>query len=245
MKLNGYTYSLEMEITTDCNLKCFNCNRSCRQAPSKENMSLDQIDKFVNESKKLGVTWDKGISLLGGEPSLHPDIGQVISKLYKGLDRQIRLFTNGIYMPDSVKVSRFMKNMVIVSTDKTGNKNNFVPFNMAPIDNPKFEDIHSYNYCKIIFDCGLGMSRYGFYICGPGASIDRIFGFDIGIKSLKDVTIEKLYDQKEKLCSHCGLLPFADYDPYSNRIRDKEMISDSWKKAYERYKINPPKMGLY
>ena len=26
---------VQLELTTDCNIKCFNCDRSCRQAPSK------------------------------------------------------------------------------------------------------------------------------------------------------------------------------------------------------------------
>jgi len=245
MKIEDFTYSLEIEITTDCNLRCLNCNRSCRQAPSKEHMTLDQIQKFIDESKEFNVTWDKGVSLLGGEPTLHPDIDKIIIELYRGLDRQVRLFTNGLYMSKRTSLFKHIESIVQVNSDKHGIYNWFVPFNMAPIDDIRFTEEDVYNYCKIIYDCGLGLSRYGFYVCGPGASIDRIFGFDVGIKSLRDVNLETLNHQRKILCPYCGLLPFGDYDPYKNRITDKEKISKSWKEAYEKYKKTNPIMELY
>src|SRR3989339_2051717 len=68
---------IELEITTFCNLKCYNCDRSIRQAPSVECMSLSQIQKFVRESINLKWKWNK-ITLLGGEPTLHPQILEIV-----------------------------------------------------------------------------------------------------------------------------------------------------------------------
>jgi hypothetical protein len=245
MILNGFEHSLEIEITTECNLACLNCNRSCRQAPSKEHMTLDQIRKFIEESKKFNVVWNKGVALLGGEPTLHPDIDRIIIELYRGLDRQIRFLTNGVYISQRTNLFKYTRNIVKISSDKTSIYNWFVPFNMAPIDDTRFKEKDVYNYCKVIYDCGLGLSRYGFYVCGQGASIDRIFGFDIGIKSLRDVNLEALYYQRKILCPYCGLLPFGDYDPYKNRITNEEKISPSWEEAYKKYKKSNPIMGLY
>jgi hypothetical protein len=208
-------------------------------------MTVEQIRKFIKESKEFNVTWDKGVSILGGEPTLHPDIDKIIIELYKGLDRQIRLFTNGVYMNKGTSILKRIENIVEVNSDKHGIYNFFVPFNMAPIDDKRFQEDDVYNYCKIIYDCGLGLSRYGFYVCGPGASIDRIFGFDIGIKSIGDITLENLNKQREILCPYCGLLPFSDYDPYKNRITNEERISKSWKEEYQKYKEKKPIMELY
>lgn len=245
MKIGNFIHSLEIEITTECNLRCLNCNRSCRQAPSKENMSLEQIRKFIDESKKFNVTWDKGVSILGGEPTLHPDIDKIIIELYRGLDRQIRLFTNGVSIKKGTNILKRIENIVEVNSDKHGIYNYFVPFNMAPVDDKRFKEDDVLNYCKIIFDCGFGLSRYGFYVCGPGASIDRIFGFDIGIKSLKEVNWYRLNQQRQVLCRFCGLLPFGGYDPYKNRITNEERISQSWINAYDKYKRKRPIMELY
>jgi molybdenum cofactor biosynthesis enzyme MoaA len=41
---------IEIEITSFCNLACYNCNRSVRQAPTNECMSLSQVERFVSES---------------------------------------------------------------------------------------------------------------------------------------------------------------------------------------------------
>ncbi len=50
--------NIELEITTSCNLKCFNCDRQCRQASSKEFITLEQIKKFINETLSIGHRWN-------------------------------------------------------------------------------------------------------------------------------------------------------------------------------------------
>ena len=40
---------LEIEVTTKCSMKCYHCDRSCRQASSDEQMSLDQIKYFIDD----------------------------------------------------------------------------------------------------------------------------------------------------------------------------------------------------
>jgi MoaA/NifB/PqqE/SkfB family radical SAM enzyme len=64
---------VEIEITTSCNLMCKFCDRRCSQAPAAEKMSPEQIRCFVNESIQLKHQWNN-ISILGGEPALHPNL---------------------------------------------------------------------------------------------------------------------------------------------------------------------------
>lgn len=75
---------IEIEITTWCNLMCTNCDRSVKQSPSWERMTAEQIQKFVDESIWLKREWEY-IWLIGGEPTLHPDLDSIfeILKTYK------------------------------------------------------------------------------------------------------------------------------------------------------------------
>src|SRR3989338_5929729 len=89
---------IEIEIITACNLRCFNCDRSSRQAVSGEFMSVSQVESFVNES--IGLNWNwKVINILGGEPTLHPQFFEILEmiKKYKlfNPNSEITLATNG------------------------------------------------------------------------------------------------------------------------------------------------------
>jgi molybdenum cofactor biosynthesis enzyme MoaA len=90
---------LEMDITYYCNLRCCNCNRSCGLAPTDDRLSLEQIIKFLQESREKGVKWQR-FRILGGEPTLHPEFFWIIDELlaYKQLhnpELHIHVVTNG------------------------------------------------------------------------------------------------------------------------------------------------------
>ncbi|MFI5324381.1 MAG: radical SAM protein, partial [Thermodesulfobacteriota bacterium] len=74
------TTRIEIEVMTNCTLSCFNCNRSVRQAPANEYMSLEQIEKFVTESIEQNWRWEL-INLIGGEPTLHPQLCEILKKI--------------------------------------------------------------------------------------------------------------------------------------------------------------------
>lgn len=90
--------SIQLDITTFCNLSCPNCTKSIRQAPCKEYISLEQIKKFISESMELNMDW-KAIHLIGGEPTLHPQFFEVLDivKQYKDINPNcfIVIWTNG------------------------------------------------------------------------------------------------------------------------------------------------------
>ena len=89
---------IEIDITYECNLKCLNCNRSCRQAPSAERMELSQIERFVEESRRRGKVW-RMIKVMGGEPTLHPELAAILRILLEGCARphgtSVVLVSNG------------------------------------------------------------------------------------------------------------------------------------------------------
>jgi hypothetical protein len=94
---------------------------------------------------------------------------------------------------------------------------------------------------------GLGLSRYGYYPCGGGGSRDRIFGFDIGLKSLSLVTEKALQNQLKQLCKYCGF--YKTTNPINSRFKNyritKTKMSRIWKKAYEKYQQSKQTLSLY
>ena len=235
---------IEIELTTRCSLRCYNCSRSIRQAPSDEYMSIEQLTKFVKESIDLNWRW-KEIKLMGGEPTLHPDFAEVLDTVYdyKKIypDCVVLVITNG-YGERVREVLSDMPGWVTVSNRvKTTNVHRFQSYNLAPIDIEKFMHANFARGCFIIEDCGLGLNRYGYFCCGPGAGVDRVFGFDIGIKSLSALTDEALRDQLRCLCRYCGHYKYN----YKEEWVTTEEISASWRAAFEKYREQRPALTLY
>ncbi|MBW2046062.1 MAG: radical SAM protein [Deltaproteobacteria bacterium] len=244
-KLN--TSFIEIDITYKCNLKCINCNRSCVHAPSSEGMSLKQIKKFIQESIKQQRKW-KHINILGGEPTLHPGILEILGLLiaYKhnySPDTSLCLTTNGTGRQVNEILSRVPKEIRIYYSKKNqvelaGHWN----FCLAPIDMKIYSHMDFTAGCWIIKECGIGLSRFGFYPCAVAASIDRVFGFDMGRKSLPPPT-DNMHDMLNVFCRYCG--HFRRIEFWQDRIGHKEKISPAWEVAYKKYKEKPPKMSLY
>jgi len=249
---------LEIDITYDCNLKCISCNRSSTQAPTKEYMSIKQIENFINESIEIKKKW-KFINILGGEPTLHPDFEQIIRLIYHDYifkfspDTILQITSNGFTEKSRKlldKIEKSYKNIVIDRASfKTSNKiEYFTPFNNAPIDNEESKNCDFSKACWVTSYCGVGLNKYGYYPCGVAAGIDRVMGFDKGIKSLKEVTPKKMKELLNTFCRYCG--NYIDYmDNMGNFIPRCEkaplkqnVISQTWKKYYSIYKFNNPKL---
>jgi hypothetical protein len=242
---------IEIDLTYDCNLRCASCNRSCTQAPSKERMTVAQIEKFVKESIDKDIRW-KLVSLLGGEPTLHPDILTILSILldYKkkySPDMMLRVETNGT--GDFVKnvLTKLPPEIVILNSNKGPMGYLHTTFNVAPIDTILYKLSDFSNGCYIIKYCGTGLTRYGYYCCAIAGSIDRVFGFDMGRKTLpgKD---DSMVDQLNKFCRLCGHFKVNEkYREINFKINEKNskiILSPTWKKAYKEYERRKPELSL-
>jgi len=241
---------ISIEITTTCNLHCFNCGRACSQAQSNEFMSIKQIESFIDESIQLKWNW-KMIALLGGEPTLHPDFFKILNiiKRYKAFkpDCKVLLVTNGYGKKVNKVLSKLPSWVSVKNSAKTSKINKFTSRDIAPIDLEEYKNSDFSSGCWITQECGLGLTRYGIYACGAGASIDRVLGLNIGIKGLSDVDQKALKKQLKKFCRYCG--HYKTSNPFSSRLKDhritKPLMSDFWKKAYTRYKRKKPKLSIY
>jgi hypothetical protein len=237
--------AIGLEISTACNLSCINCENSCRQAPSSEFMSLEQIEKFVDESIELNWDWNI-IKLRGGEPTLHPQFFEVLKiiKRCKDLNPRCKIIlqTNGqgkkvneilSKIPDWVEVHNEGKEIGYISSY-------FSSYNVAPIDLSNYRLFADFTKgCFRAEECNIGLTRYGYYPCSPGGSSDRIFGFNIGLKKLSEVKDKALRAQMNKLCRYCG-----HYKEPNEYVKGEKM-SKSWVNAYKKYKKQKPGLSLY
>ena len=237
-------YKVELELVSYCNLNCINCDRSCRQLPTGEMMTVEQVRHFVLESLLLKYEW-KQIRLLGGEPTLHPQFFEILDviKDYKNKypKCKIHIISNGVGDKVNDVLSRIPDWVEIRNSAKESYVNEFTSYNLASIDLNQLKNKNFHKGCWITNICGLGLSRYGYYSCGAGASVDRVFCFNIGIKNLKDVNNKNLNKQKEILCKYCG--HFKDNFRYPTTTT--EDISKSWKKAYNDNNKYKKYMSLY
>jgi len=179
---------IELDITYACNLKCYSCNRSCGLAPTDDHLSLEQVRRFIRESIDRNISW-KRIRLLGGEPTMHPHLPELVQELksYRAQycpDALIEVVTNGVGSGCREILAKLGNDIKVVNTSKKSKTNTFMAFNVAPKDLVPYRFADYSCGCWVPELCGINLNPYGYYCCGAGASIDRVFGFNIGRKSL-------------------------------------------------------------
>jgi hypothetical protein len=249
IKLPFYIHEnmVEIEVTTKCNMKCKQCDKSSGLAPSDEHMSLEQIRYFIRESIRNSKQWPF-IVLTGGEPTLHPDIFEIVDLLiqYKSTfspNTKISISTNGA----GQETKKILENLPPIihqefSDKTTVNLAHSGTYNVAPADVEKYQSRKT-NFargCNIPSSSGTALTRYGFYSCGAGASLDRVFGMDIGIKTIKGRTEKNFRNQMKALCKYCG-----HFKDKQDEIYTLDDISPIWQKAYANYAKKAPVLSLY
>ena len=87
-------HSLRIQVNTVCNFGCFFCHMEGTGVHS-ETMTPDEIERIVITAKKWGVN---KIKFTGGEPTLRPDILEIIRRTRKHISGNISMTTNGIML---------------------------------------------------------------------------------------------------------------------------------------------------
>jgi hypothetical protein len=219
---------IEIDITYKCNLKCINCNRSCTQAPSEAEMPVATVEAFITRSIEQQISW-KRIRLLGGEPTLHSrffDIVDLLLDYQRIYNPSVRLVVGTNFCGRRVRraLKRLPASIVIKSTLKTSRTNLFRPFNLAPVDT-RYNRFSDYTCgCRIIQECGMGLTPTGYYMCAVAGGIDRIFGYRLGRPSLPEPS-DDFSAQMAVFCPLCGHFGFQ----WPTR---KSRQSPTWRQAY-------------
>jgi len=230
---------MEIDLTYKCNLRCKGCNRSCEQAPDDIELPIDYIEKFVNRSIKREIEWKK-IRLLGGEPTMHSKIQEILYLLadYKEFYPRSRLeiVTNGQgrrVIRNLLKVPPFFH---IEENKKQSDDVYFYPFNLAPIDLTQLKNIDFRNGCSNLEECGISLTPLGYYPCAISGGIDRIAGWNIGRKKIPKED-DEMTDILEKACPYCGRFIQRIFVPRNIDLGyNPAKKSKSWRRLYKRWR---------
>lgn len=234
---------IELDITWACNLRCFNCNRSCEQAPTGEQMTVDQVRRFVDESLARGKRWQR-IRVLGGEPTLHPELRAILAELlrYRAESRAdvvIELASHGHGDRVQAALAALPPGVTVDNSAKTSAEPPFDTFNVAPIDLPSYAGADFRNGCAVTEVCGIGLTPYGYYPCAVAGGIDRIFGLDRGRKQLPN-DADDLHAELDAFCRLCGHFKREHGPPVTRPVR-----SATWDEAYVRWAADKPAPTRY
>ena len=103
---------VELDPTSMCNLACPDCISG--ELLNQEEISTDRLLRLVDEMIEVGV---RAVILIGGgEPMMHPAIGEVISRLGQA-GIQIGITTNGLFLKKHLEVTAKYASWVRVSMD--------------------------------------------------------------------------------------------------------------------------------
>ncbi|MDR0527110.1 MAG: radical SAM protein [Spirochaetaceae bacterium] len=142
--------SLNMHITTRCNLKCKNCsaliqyNKSPRHfSPQKLQESLDNLMRITDF---IGV-----FSVSGGEPLLRRDILSIIKFILRHKEKigVIQIITNGCIIPNKNIIELAKKHNILFAISEYGELN-LKPF----LKLEEFLVMHKLKYFHYTFPCG-------------------------------------------------------------------------------------------
>jgi len=123
--MNNLHYKIEIEksdlqycifaITKQCNLQCKWCFENAEYCAKEKSLSTKEIIKIIKKLKGL-----KGISVSGGEASIHPDIINILAEVKKNCDEP-HLLSNGIQLNNNL-LAFLKKNKIRITISLDGLK---------------------------------------------------------------------------------------------------------------------------
>ena len=106
--LDGLRF-LWLELTNRCNLTCAHCYAESGPRPSrKDALTTADYKRLLEEATALGC---RAVQFLGGEPTLHCGLPELITRARALRYEHLEVYTNGTVLPDTL-LSCFVDNRV-------------------------------------------------------------------------------------------------------------------------------------
>ncbi len=202
-----------------------------------EDMTVEQVEKLLADSVRLKYPW-RAMFLVGGEPTTHPDLDAIISRIgeYRAKENpemSLTIATHGFGEHTNrqlVELRTAFPFLQFLNSHKTGPiHHDFICPCVAPCDiDSEWCTQHRFEGCSVSGHCGISVNRRGFYPCAVAGAIDRIFGLNQAIKCLDDVSEAAMAEKFQVFCQLCGY-----YWPI--RESSRTLMSPVWRAAIESY----------
>lgn len=223
--------NVEFEITLRCNAACDSCSRHCHYGMYDEasDVTMGQVSRFIEEVK--GHPDIDMIHVMGGEPTLHPEFNTIVSMLKctlldTGKIKRLQIVSNGL-----IPIDPALGVGVCLSPPEKSARHRCMF--VAPCDTgQELKD------CPVPQDCGISFGAYGYWPCGAGGAICRLFGFSMYHRMTipKD---ERDFPYEMAMCAYCQ----AKAKMYLMCKDFGEIKSISFRKAFREF--NAKKLRRY
>lgn len=234
MKLIKDKKSILIDITNSCINKCANCMRFCQLNNNPYFMNLHDVKNAIDSLDN----WNGQISIMGGEPLLHPFFKEIMKYLQTKYKKKYGFFRypiSDIYdyalntMPDNNGKLRLFTSVPkqfydyfediddtfhsLRCNDHSNHTNHFttmVYYKDLGISDEEF--IKQSKNCWVNNDCGAVINNHGAFFCEMAGAMDMLYDGNTGFKVQKDWWKETSYQKQMYWCQFCGArlgLPMA------------------------------------
>jgi len=148
----------------------------------------------------------------------------------------IEVVTNGNGARVKHELAQLPREIWIDNSNKNSHiQPHFGPFNLAPVDDPLYNNTDFSNGCAVMQDCGMGLTPTGYYPCAVAGGIDRVLKANLGVQTLPDDE-DNMTKAASELCKLCGRFRDGHYIPEVLRPElTEEKISETWEGIYARW----------
>lgn len=213
-----YPFGIDFCVTLRCNAKCPNCVEMCNTKNvtgldySDSDMTLGQIEYFINEVKLLGrKNIGEGLGLTGGEPLLHPNIEEIVKKFEELVSQgyfKFMVVSSNLTVPIPPYIKKYIVNSYMP-------KDNYKVHQCSLIHPKDFGGIkQTYNNCHHHRKPRVVVTYQGVSLCCAADAYIRLFNMeDLILDHLPKSMDEFKSIDMDKVCEHCpfgseNVLPF-------------------------------------
>jgi hypothetical protein len=164
---------------------------------SKSDLTIDEVMSFIEEVKRHKKI--RKVIIVGGEPFIHPNLGKICDLLKNELLDSGIIKKLWIYHNNTINHNREYRGIPCYTMINPDRKHEVHRCSFAsPLDTNQ----------KVLTTCGIhhlnGICRnkYGYFPCGTGAYIVRLFQYGDLIKDNLPASIDEFVDY-DRMCQQC------------------------------------------